>query len=69
MAKSDSSFGNTRFTEEEELWLRCVAAKLDMNNSQLIRKCLALGIPQLLGNQFLRRVELKDAMQDWKPSV
>lgn len=69
MAKSDSGFGNTRYTEAEELWLRSVAAKLELSNSELVRKCLALAIPQLLGNPFVRRVELKDAMQDWKPSV
>ena len=69
MVRTDSGFGNTRYTEEEELWLRSVAAKLGISNSELVRKCLALGIPELLGNAFVRRVELKDAMQDWKPSV
>ena len=69
MAKTDSGFGNARYTADEEKWLRQVADALDFSNSELVRKCLALGIPLLLHNEFVRRVELKDAMGDWKPSV
>lgn len=70
MAKTcDSGFGNARYTAEEEAYLRDVAVKLDFSNSQLVKKCLALGIPQLLGNPFLRRVELQDVMQEWRKSV
>jgi hypothetical protein len=60
--KRDRAAVSTRFTDTEEAWLRLQATRLDMDLAELIRKCLALGIPLLLSNEFVRRVELKDAI-------
>lgn len=63
MAKRDTGFGNARYTEEEEIFLRQCAALLGLDNSAMVRKALAIALPQLLGNPFCRRVELEDTIE------
>ena len=50
-----------RVTPEEDAWLRTKATELGMSLAEVTRKCWSLGIPQLLGNEFLRRIDLDDA--------
>ena len=63
MAKRDQYSISLRLSQEEDAWIRNKAKDLDMDISDWIRKCIAFGSPILDGNQFGRRVELKDAMQ------
>lgn len=68
--KRDQNWGNTKFTESELRFLiNCQHAAGDMEASELVRKCLAIAIPQLIHNQFLRRVELEDIMDSMSRSV
>ena len=53
-----------RLTPEENLWLRRHATVLGMDMTTLVRKSLALAVPQLMGIPFLRRVELDDTRTD-----
>lgn len=62
MAKRDQYSISVRLSPEEDAWIRNKAAKLDLDISDWIRKCIAFGSPILDGNQFARRVELKDAI-------
>lgn len=60
--KRDQYSISLRLSQEEDAWVRAKAAKLEMDVSEWIRKCIAYGSPILDGNSFARRVELKDAM-------
>jgi hypothetical protein len=62
MSKRDRSAINVRLTDEENAYIRLQASRLDMEVSVVVRKCLALGIPQLLFNNFVRRVDLEDVI-------
>ena len=53
-----------RLTPDEDIWLRRHAAALDMDVAEVIRKSLALGVPVLMSNSFVRRVALEDARID-----
>jgi hypothetical protein len=53
-----------RFTQEEDVWVRRHAAALGLDVSSMIRICLSLAVPQLMGNSFLRRSTLEDARID-----
>jgi hypothetical protein len=62
MAKRDGPAINVRLTDKENAYIRLQATRLDMDVSVLVRKCLSLGIPQLLFNKFIRRVDLEDVI-------
>ncbi len=62
--KRDMALGNIRCSQEEDVWIRSEACAMGMDVSELVRKCLAIGIPRMRGNSFMRRVELQDAMSD-----
>lgn len=51
-----------KFSEAEDLWLRQEACALNMDLTEVIRKCLTLGIPLLKSSDFIRRVQLQDVM-------
>lgn len=53
-----------RLTPEEDIWVRRHAATLGMDVAELVRKALALGVPQLMANPFVRRVCLDDVRID-----
>lgn len=68
--KREENWGNTKFTKSELRFLiNCQHAAGDMEASELVRKCLAIALPQLIHNQFLRRVELEDIMASLEKSV
>lgn len=69
MAKRDSGFGNARWGEDEEVFLRQCVSVMGISNSDLVRKCVALSLPTLMGNPFARRVEFQDTMQGMRESV
>lgn len=69
MSKRDTGFGHARYSEREERFLRDCSYVLDMDNSTMIRKCLAIALPQLIGNPFCRCVELDDAIGGLRESV
>lgn len=61
-AKRDQYSISLRLSQDEDVWIRAKAARLGMDISDWIRKCLALGAPVLDANPFCRRVQLEDAM-------
>lgn len=67
--KRELAFGGVRCSDNEDRFLRDCAALLDMDSAQLTRKSLAIALPLLLGNRFIRRVELQDIMEELGKSV
>lgn len=63
-AKRDQYSISLRLSQDEDVWMRGKAARLGLDISEWIRKCIALGSPVLDGNPFCRRVELDDAMRN-----
>lgn len=61
--KRDQYSLSIRLTQDEDAWMRQKAAKVGMDISDWVRRCVAIGSPVLDGNLFARRVELKDAME------
>lgn len=61
-AKRDQNSMSFRVSRSEDVWMRAKAAKFEMDVSEWIRKCIAIGAPVLDGIPFARRIELKDAM-------
>ena len=55
-----------RMTPKEDRWFRDAAKALNMDMSDLFRKCAYSSIPQLLGNRHNRRVEFEDLILDEK---
>lgn len=51
---------SVRFSAEESLCLRTAAYRLNLSVADMVRKCLALGLPTLEGVEFTRRVQLED---------
>lgn len=49
-----------RFSDEEAFTLRSRAGEWDMEVSEVIRACIALGLPVLTDVEFVRRVRLED---------
>lgn len=49
-----------RFTAEEFLLLRQYATAWDMEASEVVRACLAVGLPVLADVPYVRRVRLED---------
>lgn len=62
--KRDITSVTVRLTSAEDVWLRRHAATLEMDIAALIRKSLALAVPILMANSFVRRVDLDDARTD-----
>lgn len=52
-----------RLTEEEDLRLRKLANSWDMEVSEVVRACLAIGLPVLADVGYVRRVRLEDNRQ------
>ena len=48
-------------TDAEKATVRQVADKISTDESGLIRKCLAIGIPILLNVDYLDRIRLQDS--------
>lgn len=57
--KRESSL-TLRLSEEEDLRLRKFAAAWDMEVSEVVRACLAIGLPVLDDVKYVRRVRLED---------
>lgn len=49
-----------KFSADEALVLRCIAAEWDITVSDLVRKCIAVGLPLLKDVPFARRIQLED---------
>jgi hypothetical protein len=64
MSKRDEAQVTIRLTPEEDVWLRRHATKLRMDVSELVRKSLALAVPILMANSFVRKTSLDDVRVD-----
>ncbi len=59
MPKRDSII-SVKFTDNESMTLRKLSYEMDMDVSELIRACIAIGLPAIQHVEFVRRVRLED---------
>lgn len=62
-AKSDDTFAGIRCTREEKQFLQDCATFLCTEQTELIKLCIAIALPIILFNEFVRRTRLEDIMR------
>lgn len=68
--KRSENWAGNKFTPAEIRFLMdCQHILGDMEAADVVRKCLAIALPLLVHNSYLRRVELEDIMESLKKSV